>query len=165
MLRATLGEPVPLQIQLSNGQTDLYGRVKVYDDSGTVAVTLSLVHIDNGLYGASYTFNTEGHYTAVYQIFKDNLFTEIADFNIEAESIEASADKTNILRILGLTHDNTVIDSNTYNSGGGLLSSRIRHYDSKIHAEAAGLLGLLDTWTVSAVYDGNKLIKYTVVRE
>lgn len=165
MLRATLNEAIPLQVQVNNGQTDLYGRVKVYNSAGALHASLSLVHIDNGLYGTDYTFTAAGYYTAVYQLYEDAGFTKISDFDIEAEGIEANEDKTNILRILGLNHENSVVDNNVYNAGGNIISSRIRHYDTKTNALVAGAAGLLDTWTVSATYDGNKLLTYTVVRE
>lgn len=165
MIRATLGEAVPLQVQVGTGQDDLYGRVKVYGGTGGLYLTEALTHIENGLYGTTHTFTTEGHYTAVYQLFLDSGFITPSEFDIEAEAIEANSDKTNLLRILGLTHDNVVIDNNVYDLQGNLLSSRIRHYSNKAQAEAAGTTGLLDTWTVTATYNNERLETYTVVRE
>lgn len=165
MIRATLDESVPLQIQLNTGETTLYGRAKIYDSTGALYATESLAHIDNGLYGGTYTFIAPGHYTVVYQMFLDSGFTAASDYDIEAETVEANSDKTNILRILGLTNDNVVIDSNTYNLEGNLLTSRVRQYATKAHAELAGMSGLLDVWSVTAVYSGDKLQKYTMVRE
>jgi hypothetical protein len=165
MIRATLDEAVPLQVQAGGGETNLYGRVKVYDSAGSLVNTLSLSHIDNGLYGVSHTFTTAGHYTVVYQLFQDAGFVTPADYDIEAEAVEANSDKTNILRILGLTHDNVLIDDHQYDLDGNLLRSRIRHYSSKAEAEAGGTGGLLNTWTVTATYSGERLSSYTVVRE
>jgi hypothetical protein len=165
MIRATLDEVIPLQIQLNDGQTALYGRAKVYDSSGALFVTLPLSHIDNGLYGTSYTFISPGHYTVVYQMFLDAGLTIPSEYDIEAETVEANSDKTNILRILGMTHDNTVIDQQTYNLQGNLLTSRIRQYETKAQAELAGASGLLNTWSMVATFSGDKLTKYVVVRE
>lgn len=165
MLRATLEEPVPLQIQVSDGQVGLFGRVRIYDSLGSLHTTLSLTHIDNGLYGASHTFLTAGHYTVVYQLFLDSGFTVPSDFDIQAETVEANSDKTNILRLLGLTHDNVVIDNQTYNLQGNLLTSRVRQYETKAQAELAGTSGLLNTWSMTASFSGDKLQRYTMVRE
>ena len=164
MIRATLGEQTPIQVQVSTGQSDLFARAKIYDLTGSLVTTLSLPHIDNGLYGTTLTFSIEGHYTAIYQLFLDAGFTSPSTFDIEAEAIEANSDKTNILRILGLTHDNVSIDSHTYDLQGNLLTSRIRHYDTKANADAAGTLGLLNTWQVTASYSSDRLDTYKVVR-
>jgi hypothetical protein len=164
MLRATLGEAVPIQVQVGTGQGNLYGRAKMYDLTGSLVTTLSLPHIDGGLYGTTYTFNTAGHFTVVYQLFADAGFTTPSGFDIEAEAIEANSDKTNILRILGLTHDNVVIDNHVYDGNGNLVSSRIRHYDTKTNADAAGATGLLNTWIVDAVWTGEQLDNYKVTR-
>src|SRR6188472_4154254 len=126
MLRATFVGAVRVQIQLNDGQTNLFGRAKLYYSTGSLYSTQTLAHIDNGLYGGTYTFIAPGHYTVVYQIFLDAGFTAASDYDIEAETVEANSDKTNILRILGLTNDNVVIDSNTYNLEGNLLTSRVR---------------------------------------
>ena len=165
MFRATLGEAVPLQVQVGTGQDDLYARAKIYDIAGSLIATLSLPHIDNGLYGTTHTFNTEGHYTIVYQLFLDATFITASDFDIEAETVEANSDKTNILRILGLTHDNVHIDSHTYDLQGNLLTVRVRHYDTKANAQAHGTLGLLNTWNITATYESDRLKTYEVVRE
>lgn len=165
MIRATLGEAVPLQVQVGTGQDDLYGRVKVYDGTGGLYLTAALGHIENGLYGTTHTFTLEGHYTAVYQLFLDASFLIPSEFDIEAEAIEANSDKTNILRILGLTHDNVYIDNHTFDAQGNLLTSRVRQYDSKANADAHGALGLIYTWNIVATYSGERLDTYKVTRE
>lgn len=164
MLRATLGEAVPIQVQVSTGQGDLYGQAKIYNLSGTLVVTLPLPHIVGGLYGDTHTFTDGGHYTVVYQLFIDVGLSNPSTFDIEAEAIEANSDKTNILRILGLTHDNVRIDHQTYNLDGNLLTSRIRHYDTEANANAGGITGLLNTWQVVATYTTGVLSDYKVTR-
>jgi len=164
MLRATLGEPVPIQVQVSTGQSDLFGLAKVYNLSGTLVTTIPLPHIVGGLYGDTHTFTDGGHYTVVYQLFTDVGLSTPSTFDIEAEAIEANSDKTNILRILGLTHDNVRIDEQTYNTEGHLLTSRIRHYDTEANADAGGLSGLLNTWQVTATYTAGALSDYRVTR-
>jgi hypothetical protein len=164
MLRATLGETVPIQVQVSTGQTDLFGQAKVYNISGTLVLTLPLPHIAGGLYGDVHTFTSGGHYTVVYQLFTDVGLSTPSDFDIEAEAIEANSDKTNILRILGLTHDNVRIDSQTYDPQDNLLTSRIRHYDTEANANSGTAAGLLNTWQVVATYNAGVLSDYKVTR-
>lgn len=164
MLRATLGEAIPIQVQAGTGQSDLFGRAKVYNISGTLVLTLSLSHIAGGLYGTTHTFTVGGHYTVVYQLFLDAGFTTLSSFDIEAEAIEANSDKTNILRILGLTHDNVKIDNQTYDGENNLLTSRIRHYDTETNANLGGATGLLNTWQVTATYTAGLLSDYRVTR-
>lgn len=164
MLRATLGEAVPIQVQVSTGQADLFGRAKMYDITGTLVSTFTLPHIAGGLYGTTHTFTTGGHYTVVYQLFTDVGFTSPSVFDVEAEAIEANSDKTNILRILGLTHDNVKIDNQTYDGENNLLTSRIRHYDTEANANTGGTAGLLNTWQVTATYTAGLLSDYRVTR-
>ena len=166
LLRATLNEAAPLHVQASNGQVDLFARVKIYDIAGTLVDTVSLPHITEGLYGATKTFTTEGFFTAAYQFFVDSGFvTPEQNFDIEVETIEANSDKLNILRILGLTHDNVHIDQHVYDANNNLTDARVRHYQTKTQALAGGATGLLNTWTVNAIYSGTQLQTYTVVRE
>jgi len=124
------------------------------------------VHISDGLYGIPYTFTTEGHYTVVYRVFNDSGFTSPATFDPAAESIEVNSDKTNIVRILGLTHDNVVIDSQVYDGvTGNLTFSRVRHYSSAANANVATGVGLLNTWNISAGYNGTgQLTQYKVIK-
>ena len=164
MLRATLGEAIPIQVQVSTGQSDLFGRARVYNITGTLVFTFSLPHIADGLYGTTHIFTAGGHYTVIYQLFTDVGLTTPSTFDIEAEAIEANSDKTNILRILGLTHDNVKIDSQTYDTENNLLTSRIRHYDTETNANTGGAAGLLNTWQVTATYTAGLLSDYRVTR-
>lgn len=165
MLRATLNEPVLLSSQLSDGETTLYPRVKLYNTVGAVVHTAGLSHVENGLYSITYTPVTEGFYTAVYQVFSDAGFTTAAgEYDIEAETIEVNSDKTNITRILGLVHENSVVDMQQYDTDGNLTDARIRAYNSSANAQAAGTTGLLFTWVVEATYENGKLSKYQILR-
>jgi hypothetical protein len=71
----------------------------------------------------------------------------------------------NTIRTLGLLHENTVVDSQTYDGSGYLLTSRIRSYNSKANANTAGLTGLLYTWTMTASYTGANLTNFKIVAE
>jgi len=174
MLRATIGEPIPLQAQVADGRTDLFARARVYDVGGTEigGSPVSLPHLGEGLHGSTFTFTVEGFFTAQYQIFEDAGFLTPADYDIEVEVLESAPDKFNIKKILGLVHGNTVEDSHDYDLVGNINSIRVRNYDTKANAKAAeataplgGTTGLLFTWTITMEYTAGRLTKYTVVEE
>lgn len=154
MLRATLNEPVPLQAFATDGNEDLFVRVRLHEAAGTVIETLTPAHVTGGLYSVSWTPDTEGYYTAVYEFFVDAALTQVSlDHERAAEQVEVSSDKTNILRLLGLAHENAILDQQVYDGNRRLVSARLRAYDSKVNAQAAGTQGLLFQWTVGAQYD------------
>lgn len=164
MLRATLNEAVPLQVLASDGNTALFARALIYR-AGALEATVSLLPIAGGLYGLDHTFVQEGYVSVVYQLFFDAGLTVPAPYDLESEIIEVSSDKSNILRILGLLHENAVFDQQVFDVSGNLVSGRIRSYDTKLNAQAAGLTGLLFTWLLSAVYTGGQLSRYSLTRE
>jgi hypothetical protein len=152
MLRATLSESVPLQIFVPDGRTDLYARVRVVNAIGGIIATLFPAHLTNGLYSADWTPSIEGYFSAIYELFLDAGLTMVAEYERDAEMIEVSSDKTNLLRLLGLAHENAVLDQQVYGSNGRLQSARLRAYDSAANAQAAGASGLRFTWQISATY-------------
>lgn len=163
MLRATLNEPVPLQIFVPDGRTDLFARVRVLDSLGAVITTLFPLHQTLGLYAVTWTPTVEGYYSAVYELFLDVGFTTAADYSRDAEVIEVSSDKTNIMRLLGLHHENSLLDMQVH-VGGRLTSARLRMYNSAANLAAAaasspagGTAGLVYTWQITATYDGLNL--------
>lgn len=165
MLLASINQPIPLHVLITTGETSLHGQARVYNAQGTLSATVNLNHLNEGLYGALYTPTSEGVYTIVYQMYLDSGRTNPAMFQKQAESMDVSSHRQNIARILGLLHDNTVIDLQVYNSEGQLTSARIRAYDSSANAQIAGTTGLLYTWTVTAMYNSNnQLTNYSVVR-
>lgn len=154
MLRATLNEPVPLQAFATDGNEDLFVRVMLYDATGAVLSTLSPSHVSGGLYSVSWTPGIEGYFTAVYDFFLDAGYVQASpDHERAAEQIEVSSDKTNILRLLGLAHENAILDQQVYDNNRRLLSARLRAYNSKANAQAAGNDGLLFEWSIGASYD------------
>jgi hypothetical protein len=160
MLRATLNEPVPIQIFVPDGRTDLYARARVVDVAGAVITTVYPLHQTAGLYTATWTPPAEGYFSAVYDLYLDAGLTTLADYERNAEVIEVTSDKTNITRLLGLHHENSLLDQQSYNENGRLAAARLRMYDSAATLAAAaatsplgGTAGLLYTWAVSATYD------------
>jgi len=173
MLRATIGEALPLQVQVGDGRTDLYPQVSIHNSSGAViAGPMDLPHFSGGLYGSTHTFSSEGQFTAIYRLYEDAGHTIAANYDVEAESIEATYDKLNLLKLLGIVHHNTVEDMFSYDISGNLSSVRVRAYDSESNALAAkatspsgGTVGLLFTWNITAEYTGGRLSIYSEVEE
>lgn len=166
MLLATPNEPVPLHALAANGQTDLYGLARIYDSVGALVSTVTLNHLNEGLYGGTFTPTVQGVLTVVYQLYLDSSHTNPAEFDKEIETIDVSDERTNIMRILGLMHENAVFDQQTYNGVGNLISGRVRAYNNKINAELAGLTGLLFTWNIQAIYNANnQLVNFMIKRD
>ena len=164
MLRATLNESVPLQVLASDGRADLYARAFLYFNAALVT-SFDLTNIGNGLYGTTWTPDTEGYYSVIYQLFLDAGFTVAGDYDLESETVEVCSDKTNLLRILGLLHQDAVFDNQTYDGEGNFTGGRLRCYDSKANALSAGLTGLLFTYTITASYTGGQLSSYRITKE
>lgn len=72
---------------------------------------------------------------------------------------------TLLTRALGLMHENSVMDQTTFDPSNNLTSARLRLYNTKANAVAAGATGLLYTYTITASYTGENVQTYTVVRE
>lgn len=163
-LEATLNEPVTLAVQTTDGNAALFARALLYNDLGALVTTISLPAITGGLYQAQYVPGTLGYFATVYETFLDSLFTMPSGYEIQAETLEVSVDSSNLMRVLGLLNQNTVIDSQIYDSNGNMTSCRIRNYDSSTNAINQNPAGLLYTWNVTAVYNGSgRLIKYLLV--
>jgi hypothetical protein len=161
MVLATLNEAVPLQVLAADGRTDLYARAVLYLNAA-VLTTLTLPHIDGGLYGTTYTPVVEGYISVVYKLFNDAGFSVPAEYDLESEIVEVSSNKLNILRILGLLHHNAVLDQQVYNGAGNMTAARLRSYDSVAHAQAAGSTGLLFTWNVVTVYTSGQVTRFSI---
>ena len=72
-------------------------------------------------------------------------------------------------RILGLLHENAMVDNQTYDGLSQLLSGRLRVFDTAAHVPTAAggseTLGLKYEYEIEAEYDGlNKLTKYVLKR-
>jgi hypothetical protein len=162
-MHATVNEPVPLCVVLADGVTTLFARAFVYNGS-SLLTTVDLPHITNGMYQAEYTPTEEEYLTVLYKVYTDSGYTTLGLYGTEVETIEVNSLKTNVLRILGLLHQNSVIDQEVYNVDGNMVSSRIRSYDSAANATAAGSTGLLFTWQVSVTYTiGSKISNFTIL--
>jgi hypothetical protein len=165
MLHATLNEAIPLQLVADNGRIDLYARATIYKNN-LLVTTLDLAHVAQGFYSASYIPTSEGYYSIIYKFYEDNAYSVEAPFSLEGELLEVNSDKINLLRILGLLHENSVVDQTVYDANGNLLTARVRAYDSKANALVAGVTGLRFTWSVTAQYNAqNRMLLYRIAIE
>ena len=167
MIRATPNETLPLAALVTDNNSGLFCEARIYDGSGSFITNIDLTYQTDGLYVGSWIPSVEGYYTAVYSFFYDAAKTVAADdeYPKAAEQIEVTADKTNLLRILGLLHENAVLDQTTYNSEGNLLTGRLRVYDTKANATAAGTAGLLFSYTIEATYNAGLLQTYKILKD
>ena len=171
MLLATVNEAVTLSMLASDGRTDLYGQARVYNSSGGLVTTLNLTHAAEGLYQTNYTPTIEGFFNVAYQFYFDSGHTVDAGYEKQGETMDVNSFRTNILRILGLVHENSVVDQQSYDTDGNLVQARIRAYDSTANANNASAIspaayntGLRFTWQVDATYSLGSLVKYTITR-
>ena len=171
MLLATVNEAVTLSMLAADGRTDLYGQVRVYDSLGSLTATVNLSHVNEGLYQVNYTPAAEGYYQLVYQLYFDAGRTVDAGYDHQGETLDVNSFRTNILRVLGLQHENTVVDMQAYNGDGNLTQARIRAYNSAANANAAAAVspatyntGLLFTWQVDSTWVGEDCTKYVITR-
>jgi hypothetical protein len=171
MLLATVNEAVTLSMLASDARTDLFGQARVYNSAGTLVATVNLTHMSEGIYTAQYTPTIEGYFNVGFQLYFDAGRTIDAGYERQGEVLDVNSMKTNLLKVLGLVHENTVVDQQTYDVDGNLQTARVRAYDSAINASNAAAVspssyntGLRYTWTVGAEYSLGLLSKYFIVR-
>jgi hypothetical protein len=171
MLLATVNEPVTLSMLAGDGNASLFGQARLYSQVGVLAATVNLNHVAEGLYQGTYTSAIEGQFNIVYQFYSNTGRTVDAGYDLNGEFLDVNSFRTNILKVLGLLHDNSVVDSQTYDVDGNLTSARIRSYNNATNAQgavaaspAAFVSGLLFTWNVAAEYTSGALSKYSLIR-
>lgn len=165
MLRATTGEPVPLQVLLPDGQEDLFVRAIVLTSDGSEIARLDLPHQTLGLYSVTWTPATEGFYSVVYDVFYDAEYSIPTSYERDGEQVDVNSEKLHLLRLLGLQHENSVVDQQVFSSTGRLVSARIRAYDSTANAAAAANAGIKFVWTLQATYNSkDQLNSYKILR-
>lgn len=131
MLLGTPGQPLTLTLAAGDGNTGLYGRIRVYNGTGALQATVDLTHRAEGVYTSTWTPSTEGNFFGVGQFYTDAGRTAAATaYGTAAEDYDISAIRTNVARILGLQHENSYVDQTVYSVDGDLTAARIRTYDS-----------------------------------
>lgn len=171
MLLATVNEAVTLSMLASDGRTDLFGQARVYNSVGSLVATISLTHVAEGVYSVQYTPTIEGYFNIVYQLYFDAAHTVDAGYEHQGEIMDVNSMRTNVLKLLGLVHENSVVDQQTYDVDGNLQTARVRAYATAIDASNAAAVspssyntGLKFTWQVNAEYSLGLLSKYFIVR-
>lgn len=165
MLRATPGEPIPLQVLLPDGQEDLHVRAIVLSADGVEATRFTLPHQSMGLYSATWTPQVEGFYSVVYDVFHDEDHTLSAGYDRDGEQVDVNSDKIHLMRLLGLQHENSVVDQQVFSASGRLLSARIRAYNTAADAATASNIGIRYVWSLQATYNNkDQLDSYKILR-
>lgn len=171
MLLGTPNEPLILSMLAADGRTDLYGRARVYSAGGSLDATVLMSHVAEGMYSALHTPTTEGYYNVVYELFFDPARTIAAGYEKQGEVLDVNSMRTNVLRLLGLVHENSVVDQQVYDSDSNLTGARIRCYDSAVNATSAAAIaplpymtGLKFIYEVHASYSAGNLDKYYITR-
>lgn len=156
----------------ADGRSDLFGQAKVYNSVGSLVTTIPVNPVADGLYSGSWTPTLEGYYSVRYEFFFDNAYLIPAGYEVHGETIDVTSFKANILRLLGLVHENSVVDLVAYDVDGNMIQSRIRTYDSAANSMAALAAspagyptGLRFQYQVSATYSGGVLTKYHIERQ
>jgi ribosomal protein S24E len=163
VLLASVGVSIPLQILASDGDTGLYGEIRVYSSAMALVATLDADHTADGVYSVAWTPSQEGVYTFVGQLYTDVGRTIDAGYEKQGEQIDVNTIKSSLVRILGLHHENAVVDMQTYDTEGNMVTARVRIYDSKANAQAGGATGVVNQYSIAAAYTGGALSKYTMV--
>jgi len=92
------------------------------------------------------------------------------DWTGEYDVQVATIDDLRALMLIGnaLEHDNAVVDqqqyNHTYQGRKYLTDARIRAYNSKVNAEAAGTTGLIHQFTLHAEYTDDEQTLFRIVR-
>jgi hypothetical protein len=163
-VRATLNEPVPLQVLAADGRSDLFARARIHLD-GAFLVEVPLPYMADGVYAVNYTPDHVGYHSIVYQLFMDAGFAVPAPYDSEAEVLDVSEDQTDLRRIMGMLHENAVYDQQVYDGARNLTAGRVRCYRDKTAALAQDPAGLLFTYQLTAAYTNGNLSFYRITRE
>ena len=164
IVNVEVGEDVPVELQIVDGNTAQHPRVWITNDANSWSVTLDLVHVAHGLYrpAAPYVMPDENWVSCTYIVYED------AGHSIESTTYVRDADvfmKTIpgdfLLRALGLMQENQYIDNAVY-TGNKMTSARLRIYsDPASVGTAADVIG---TYDISVTYNGNDMDTYKVVK-
>lgn len=164
---ATVGAPVPVVLILEDGNESRYPQAEVYEPGGTVPVaTIDLPHKVKGRYEGAFTPPAAEIYTLHFFIYadaghsiEDITYTRSVDQVVATDSgIDDLA--SNLLRVLGLVHQNVFIDNTIHDAYGSLVAARVRIFDSQANVEAATdggseTTGLIATYEIDASFEGS----------
>ena len=85
-MKLNVGQLIPLELQLSDGNTGMFPRALVYNAAGSLLSTVDLTHVAQGRYANDTLTMTNTPYTAVtFIVYSDSGHTTLAPY---AESSE-----------------------------------------------------------------------------
>lgn len=97
--------------------------------------------------------------------------TQIAGTGFVSGTMSMAALRDSTLRLLGMLHENSVLDNTTFDTNNNLTYGRLRLYDSKANADAAQAAspavydtGKIAEYVITATYTGSNLNTYEVAR-
>ena len=88
---ANNGDTIPLFIQLDDGETGKFPDAEIRDEAtGALITNVTLAHIDNGLYMATYTVPSADKFLVRYTVYEELAHTTVSpDFTRETDLIIA----------------------------------------------------------------------------
>jgi hypothetical protein len=94
-----------------------------------------------------------------------NIYTDTQNIYTDTQAIQTTQTAQEVLlnRILGLSQENTYMDSLVYDGSGNLTSARIRVYSDA--ASVASGSNITATYTMTGTYSGTNLDTYKVVKQ
>lgn len=166
-LPATVGTPVPIAMILEDGNSSQYPQSEIYAQGSAVPLTtIDLLHKARGRYEANWTPSSVGTYSAVFLVYADaghsieNIVysREIEQIFVSQTGIDDLA--AQVVRILGLVHENAFIDNTVHDALGSLVAARIRIFSSKDNVELATdggseTTGLIATYEIETTYEAD----------
>jgi hypothetical protein len=137
-LSIVLGNAMPLSITLSLPSglpaSGLFPRALIYDSADSLVATRDPTEVGStGRYtDAGFTPSAAGTFTAWWTVYSNAGHTVVSPFWHRDQDVFVvkgnftAADRATIARILGLVQNNFMLDEQTYDSKGLLLTGRIR---------------------------------------
>lgn len=140
--------------------------VTVYRDGVVSALPVTVSEIGSlGEYLLEFTPNLEG--TWVVEVFVVPTQEAFKTTVVSGGGTDVSTVVAQNNRILGLLHDNAILDNQTYDSEGQLLTARLRIFNDALNVPIAPggseTVGLLYEYEIEASYAGaNQATRYTM---
>ncbi len=165
--------------QTDIGLTPTFNVLKRLDTLADLGGPPTVHEISNGLYYFDWVWTTFADPNVLFQIDGGGTIPSVEErYPSDVLSIQdlyldqaISLVEVELLRGLGMLHENSVLDLTSFDVNNNLTAGRLRIYDSKAHADAAlaASPGVYDTgkigqYSITAAYVGVNLQTYEVAR-
>lgn len=140
MIETVVGQPLLLQLSLTDGVTDRYPRARVYNELDAVIATVDLHHVDGGLYHGSWTPSVIGRRSIRYTIYSDVGHTAVDltyERVVEHCRVTQYDPDLSFQKLFGYSGENVRDDVLTYDANNRPLTFRRRIFASKAAALAS----------------------------